>query len=816
MVIAGGLACLATLALIGALLFSTAGLSTTVRLVDSLSGGGIVVGESHGRLAGAWRLENVVVEMSGHRITIGELACRWQPRKLLRGTLSIGALTARQVTVTLADTEQEESETAPVKGPGELPSLSLPLAVLLGSLEIDDLTVQDEAGSELFSLISMSAGLTLEHGQLNLTEVRLQTSGFQADLAGSVSSTGDWPLDLDGSWSVALPGCNRLRGTAAVSGLVAAAEISLQVEYPQAVTLNSTLTGLPGHVSWQMQADGRQLNPAAICPAWPAAMLDLSLAASGSDSDYHGDITITAAVPDLPSVSMTLPVSGTLTELALENGHLEGVGGSSRLDGRLSWRDGLSWQLELDGNGFDPGFFNSSLAGPLDLAVNSEGRVDDSGLSWQVELADLHYRTQHIDEPLTGGARLTGTAAGLEGDVQLTAGESSASWQGTVGWLDGVDWDGRVVLDAFDPSLFEDLPGGAIDAAIASHGRRSGQHIEVEATVERLSGRLAGYQIAGGGGVTYRDGRLLVSDLQVNNGANRLVIDGMVDDRLDLQILVEGAELERLYEPLRGDATLSGRLSGTRSAPVLDGRLTATSLSYRGYGLQSGSGTIRFGHDGPETIDVAVQVRELTGEGVRVEGGGLQVVGSRGDHRVDLDLRTAAGNLSMTLAGALSDQWRWAGTLQDAGFESETYGDWQQRDSAACLFGADRATIDGLCITSGASSLCSDGAWHAAGDWSVDLSSLRLALGDLHGWGVVNSPLAGTIEGNLSVDGEGALLRHAVGTLSAAELSVTVGEDGWYPELQWNDSRLDVELTDKVLVADLSSRFSDDRLLGWR
>ncbi|SHH45726.1 autotransporter secretion inner membrane protein TamB [Desulfofustis glycolicus DSM 9705] len=816
MVIAGGVVCLVLLALVAALLFSNAGLSTTVRLVSGLSGGGVVIGESHGRLAGAWRLENVVVEMSGGRITIGELACRWQPRKLLRGTLSIGALTARQVMVTVADTEQGETETAPVKGPGELPSLSLPFAILLGSLEVNELSVRDEAGGELFPLIRMSAGLALEHGQLNLTEMRLQTADFQLDLAGSVRSTGDWPLNLDGSWSAALPGCHQLQGTAVVDGSVAAAEILLQLEQPQAVTMNTTLTGLPGQPSWQVQAGGRQLDPAAICPAWPAATLDLSLAASGSNTDYRGDIAITAAAPDLPAVSVTLPVSGTLAGLILEHGRFEGVGGSGRLDGRLSWRDELSWQLELDGSGFDPGSFNPSLAGPLDLTVRADGRVGDAGLSWQAELVALHYQSEFIDEPLTGRALLTGSTTGLDGDVQFTAGGSSVSARAAVGWIDGVDWDGRVVLDAFDPSLLDDLPGGAIDATIASRGRSGGQHLEVESTVERLSGRLAGYQIAGGGGLTYRDGRLLVNDLQVQNGANRLVIDGTVDDRLDLKIVVDGAELERLYEPLRGDVALSGRLSGTRSAPVVDGRLTATSLAYRGYGLQSGSGTIRFGHDGPETIDVGVQVRELTGDGLTVERGGLQVVGSRGDHRVDLDLRAAAGHLRVMLTGALSEQWRWAGTLHEAGFVSEMYGEWQQRGTAACLFGADQVEVDGLCIASGASSLCSDGAWHSAGDWSVDLSSLRLALGDLHGWGVANSPLAGTVEGNLSLGGEGILLRHAAGMFSAAELSINVGEGGWYPELRWNDSRLDVKLVDQRLTAGLSSRFSDASLLTAR
>ncbi len=909
LLIGTGLASLVLLTLMAVLLFSSGGLSMTVRLISGLSGGGIVVGESHGRLAGDWRLEDVAVEMTGGRITIGEMACRWQPRKLLRGALSIGALTARQVKVTVFDAERQRTETVEPAGPMELPSLSLPLAVLIGSLQVDGLILQDEAGGELFSLASLTAGLSMERELLTLSDVRLETADAHVELAGSVRCGGDWPLNLTGSWSVGLPPCNRLQGTAAVDGSVAAADVSLRLEQPLAAELTGILTGLPARLSWQLQAGGRQLDPAAICPAWPAAAIDLSLAANGNGSDYrgsiditaavadlpvvsvtlpvagtpaglvleHGQITggggsgrldgrlnwqdalswqlqaggaqldpaainsawpagtvdlslaasgngsgyrgsidITAAVADLPVVSVTLPVAGTPAGLVLEHGQITGGGGSGRLDGRLNWQDALSWQLELAGSGFDPGSFGPAPAGALDLTARTAGRFSDDGLSWQMAVDDLRFRTAQIDQPLAGTAQLTGTAVGLDGEAQLTAGGSAVSTRAAVGWSDGLSWDGRLALDAFDPSLLNDLPSGAIDAELSSRGSSGGQHLDIEATLERLSGRLAGHQLEGGGTATYRDGRLLVSNLEISNGANRLVVDGTVAERLDLQVAVVGAELERLYEPLRGEVTLSGRLSGTRSAPVIDGRLTATALHYHDYGLQSGTGTIRFGHDGPETIDVSVQVRGLAGDGLTAERGSLRVAGSRSDHRVDLDLRGAAGRVEATLTGALAAGWRWAGALQEAGFVSDTYGDWRQSGTADCLFGADQMEVGGLCVASGASSLCADGVWRASGDWSVELSSLRLVLGDLHGWGVVNSPLVGTVEGTASVTGEGALLKHAAGTFSAADLEVNVGEEGWYPDLHWSGSRLAVELAEMTLNATLSSRFSDDSLLRAR
>ncbi|MBE0583850.1 MAG: hypothetical protein IH612_08785, partial [Desulfofustis sp.] len=89
------------------LLLSSTGLTTAVRLVTTLSGGLLTIGESHGRLAGDWRLNNVMLALPDSRVTIEELACRWHPRELLHGRLSIADLTARRVTVTVDSQGQQ-------------------------------------------------------------------------------------------------------------------------------------------------------------------------------------------------------------------------------------------------------------------------------------------------------------------------------------------------------------------------------------------------------------------------------------------------------------------------------------------------------------------------------------------------------------------------------------------------------------------------------------------------------------------------------------------------------------------------------------
>ncbi|MBE0586134.1 MAG: hypothetical protein IH612_20520, partial [Desulfofustis sp.] len=545
-------------------------------------------------------------------------------------------------------------------------------------MEIDRLEVQDTTGGTLFSLIHLRAGVSLDQDQLTLAELRVQTPSVQVDLTGSVRMSGDWPLSLSGNWSAEMPGCSPVQGTAAIDGSAADAAFSLSVVEPLRAEMAGTFTGLPARLSWELKASGRQLDPAIICADWPVATADLVLAAAGTTSEYHGTLEITAELAERPSFSAALPFAGTVSELTLEQGRISGAGGSGQLSGRLSWQEGVSWQAELDLTGLDPGNFQSSLAGALDLTVSTKGGFSGAGLSWQADLKRLHYQTTVLAEPLAGTAQLVGTAQGVSGDVQLSIARSALAAQAEIDWTEGVTWDGRLALEAFDPSVIDDLPSGAIDAVILSHGHRGGQQIEVAATLERLSGRLAGYDLQGGGAASYRDGRLLVNDLQVSNGGNRIVLNGAIDELIDLQFSVDGTDLERLYAPLRGDLNLVGRLSGTRSAPILDGRFETTTLFYHDYGLESGSGTIRFGHDGPETIDVSVQVHGLTGSGVSVQQGSLVIAGSRADHRVVLDLRGAIGQLTATLAGALTEDWQWAGMLREAGVVSSDHGSWRQ------------------------------------------------------------------------------------------------------------------------------------------
>lgn len=809
-VLAAGVA----LGLLALLLFSQTGLGWTVRLITGASGGKIVIGESFGQLAGDWRLKRLVLNLPGNRIEIAELAGHWQPADLLQATVSIARLSAREVNVRRTGEDTATDEPPVDDAPFVLPSLTFPLAVVVGSMDIDGLTIEDEHGAELLLLTSLSAKFSASRDLLRLAELRVQAPAFTAEFGGSLQISADWPLELAGTWLLDAAGCSRLQGRVTVAGPLAGPGFSAQLEQPVRVDLEGTLENLFEDPTWRLQGRTEHLLLSTICTDWPSFAVELSVDTAGRLDDYQGTIATQLNIPDLPVIETTLSFSGSAANLVVQPSPLEFAGASGELSGRLVVGDGVVWQTELLLSSFDPGVFEPIAQGSIEATIGADGEITEDGLAWQVEIAEMHYRSSNLSTALEGEAQLTGSETGMAVSVSLSAGDGRLEADGALAWADGLTWDGRVVLDSFDPSLSDRLPSGSISAVIESSGRAGGQEVALQATLKTLSGSLAGYELQGGGAVTYQDGRLHISDLQISNGSNQLEVHGFIDDHLDLHVAVDGTELHRLYPPLQGALELSGRLSGTRTAPTVTGELRATGLAYQGYTVAGVTGSVLFGPDGSETIELTLQGQGLTGDGFEVSAVNLHVTGVMQQHLITVDTRTDFGDLQAAVSGKLDEHYRWTGRIGEVAYHHRDYGNWHQVGDADAAVAVDGVRIDGFCLDSGGSSFCAGGSWERQGPWAVALSELRLALGDLSRWGINAPDLTGTVQGDLSAAGDGVALHRVSVRLAAPEVSVDLEVDELYRDLRWFDNEITAELLNGILTTRLGSRFVDGSVLA--
>lgn len=799
--------CLLVLGAVGMALFTRAGFAFAVLAVDELAGEALTIEGGSGRLVDEWRLTGLRLSLGGHRLEIAELACRWQPGRLWRRTLLIERLGARGVAVEVGESSTTPSHSAPDRS-GALPALLLPIAVQVEDFSVEEMSLR-RGEEQLFAGARIQARLSLADGILAVSSLQIEADGAQVNVAGEVHTGPRWPLDLQAKWSLQRPGCSRLQGRTTLTGDLVELRLAAQFTAPTTLAVQGVINHPFETPAWEVQGSGSAVDPSLFCADWPSVALDVSLAATGSGDVFRGSLAGALHQSDYPELSVDLQFAGDAGELQVAPSPIRFGDDGGELSGRLSWSDDLRWDATLLLESWQPGRFVPALAGTLAGELRSTGTLGPAGLRWQGTITDLRYNDGALAGPLTATGQVHGDGDDLQADLILSAGSGRMRMSATARLQERFEWQGRLRAESVDPSFFPDLPAGSVDGELFAFGSGTDEDLELAVRLERLSGDLAGYELQGGGRFEVRDGRLQIDALHLENGDNRLAVQGVIDDRVEVNFHLQGEELSRLYAPLGGRVDLSGHLSGAREAPRAVVELQADHLSYDAYRLDRVSGTLQYGRHGAQSVDLRIDLEGLSGSGVTLERAGLEMAGALGDHRLAVALDGAGGRLHLTANGGWREERRWRGTVEELSLHAPELGGWDQVGSSGVEIGADRLAIDTLCLAGGPSSLCVEGSWEENGAWSAELSDLQVDLADLQHRGAMAPAVTGLVSGRASAAGNGTLLRRLSGTFSAPRIAVPVNDDSWLPKLFWSDNEFSIELVDADLQGRLRSRFSD-------
>lgn len=486
-------------------------------LEDTLSGEGrnIRVRGLSGALSSRATIEEITVaDADGVWLTIRAAELDWNRLALLRGRFSVNTLTAAEIDIARAP--------LPVPAEVELPDAAatpfqvpeLPVAVELGELGVETLTL----GAPLLGVaatLSIGGNLSLADGALDtaLTVTRLDRPGDKAELvAGFANETSQITLDLTLteaaggliSTTLSIPDTPALLFNAKGAGPVSdfTADIGLSSDAVERVTGQVRLRGTgddtaPGIIfAADLGGDVTPLLDAAFDPFFGT---DTRFAVDGvslADGTMRIDrFDLRSDALDL-SGALALAAGGGLDRVALD-GRITPPDGSSvtlpvpdqqislgaaQLTGRFDRSEGDGWVLDLTAEAVDtpdlrldrarigasgtltPAAGGPTLAGQIDAALDGMAFADpalNSALGQAVTLTGGFELPPERDLTLTGlilrGADFTATA-----DAVID------------GLTSGFEMDGTVVLTADDLGRFSGLAGrdlgGEAEARLTGNG----------------------------------------------------------------------------------------------------------------------------------------------------------------------------------------------------------------------------------------------------------------------------------------------------------------------------------------------------------
>ncbi len=139
-----------------------------------------------------------------------------------------------------------------------------------------------------------------------------------------------------------------------------------------------------------------------------------------------------------------------------------------------------------------------------------------------------------------------------------------------------VSWKGVPAFDLtaqgqhFNPAIIlPEMPG---DLTFSAHlkGKLAEQSLQLEADIDKLTGKLRNYPVSADGKLFLAGDRLTVDALRIVSGANRLAVDGTLgQEQGALDVSIDAPRLDTLWPDLggslKGEGTPAGRMAAARN-----------------------------------------------------------------------------------------------------------------------------------------------------------------------------------------------------------------------------------------------------------
>lgn len=759
-----------------------AGLRLGLALAQSLLP--LSVGGAEGRWLDRLRLTEVALTLPGLDLRLRELALDWRPAELLQGRLVIARLALQGVEVRLPPPSQEGASSGP-------PAIRWPLAVEVGEVALDDLRLmQGDRPEPIFVLAGTKwNGASLRQGVLDLgrLEARLGEPDLQLGLAGRIALTGDYPLDLDLDWALALASGEGLSGKGRADGDLRHLVLTQTLAGAVAGQFAIELRDLSLDPSWDARVRIERVAAPVLQPFSPRG----ELASSGRLQDARLSGRIEFDLPLGPEVSMAvidldarwaqdrllldrlrLAASGTETEV-LASGRLD-LGRSPlalKLDG--TWQ-GLSWP---------PG--EGAIARSPEGTFSLEGGLDGLAYRLRGPLAGPEMPASEVE--LAGRGDLSG--AHIERLV-IRLLDGRLEGRGSIAWSPDLSWELSAEVTDINPGTqLPDWPGRLA-------GRLSGQGGagRWEIALAELKGELRGYPFSAQGGLLVQgDGGIELRGFRLDSGPNRLALSGRFGEELDLALDLDAPELKGLWPQAGGRLKLSGRLTGSRRSPALQAELKGEGIRWGEQGLSDLEGRAQLVSIPDGRLALQLEGRALQLGTLSWDSFKLSALGTVATHRLEVSLRGRPLNLRLEGQGALNGEGRYRAEIRRLELVHQDLGRWSlQRPLILSSDGA-RIAVGPLCLREVKGSAgCASLDHQASGRWTLGFDLERMDLALFKGWLPDRLDADGLIRAQGRVESAGGRLSAELGaSIPRGRLRVDLGK-GQVEQLDLANSRLDL------------------------
>ncbi len=351
------------------LLFTASGLNMLGRVTETITQDRLKIGTVSGRLAERIHLVNLSYTENDTSFTIKSVTCEWDFFALFQGRLRIIDIILEGVTINSGASEKQSSfdwTATPL-----LPEIRLPLSIEIGNLQVTQFSYLSD-GTEVVEINEAILGLQGEEDSYAIERLSLTMPGFALQLAGTINTTGKWPIDIVGKWQFDKITGGQYTGGISVSDALHKGRADLQVSSP--LQANAIIDfNLSQGVHWTTEIETRKFNPEVFSDALSGELAaNIQISGKYTNAGFSGEVEIRK---------------------------FEGMMNSSavQLTGRFGYSE----------SGVEKALLDAKIA---NAAIRIEGNIGrEADIVYSADIPDIH----EIYPPSSGKVQVAGNIRGL-------------------------------------------------------------------------------------------------------------------------------------------------------------------------------------------------------------------------------------------------------------------------------------------------------------------------------------------------------------------------------------------------------------------
>ena len=774
---------------------------------------GLELDEVGGNVLSGLSGDGVGFENDAFRVDVAGLDSEWRAGCLLQREFCLDRLVVDEVVFA----PKPSDEPAP---PASTDDIVLPEIVLPIDVTVDELLVRrfvfrppGDAAEQVIEDVRLAAR-TEPGGVVVVEGLSLGTSSFGPGLAanasGQITTTGDWPIDLDlvvEATDVVAYG--ESPAAPADPATPAAGRDDTASRAPDAgagtdAALVRTAAAAPGAPdAGEARPDGTGVAPADVPPADAAArpVSPVAGAAHGGDpgddptmADFRVAIALDDTVADL---ALRADVTGD-AEAALE-GRVQPLKKALPADVTLSSAS-LGWPLDTH-----------ALVEATDFSLDVDGTLADYRLALATSVAGAQVPETDIDiAGVVNTERLVLPDVGVRTLGGSVNGTAALSWHDTLSWLAALN------LENLEPGRLTEALEGRLGGAVHASGTVEGGSWTLVVDGARIEGTLAGYPFTLDAKASKGlDEVWRLDRLTLDNGENRVRASGTVGETVDASLDAALPQLENLWPGLGGALEATLVATGPIAAPDVALDVSSDAVSFNDVAVEGLAVTGKIDDAALEPSALSVKVDDVRVAGQQVQNIALGLEGTRADHALSLFADgPQATAIDLDATGGLTESFDWSGLLQAVTLEvpahtirlaEPTALEW---DNADKLFG-----VDAHCWVTEESDLCLENDVVAAPTGTAEISLDTYPLARLNPFLPAESTLAGALGLDATLDwGDGQPGGFAADVAARISDGGVVVRDAYDEPVEFTYSSLALDATVDPTNVDASLALDSDDL----